>query len=81
MKDYLRSPSQDIVYWVEYVIRHNGAKHLQSPLVHLSWYQIYNVDVWLLVAAICIVLLVLFSLLIKTCVKYCWKQCFKRKID
>lgn len=33
------------VYWVEYVIRHKGAKHMQSPAVHLNFVQYYSLDV------------------------------------
>ncbi|XP_073847615.1 UDP-glycosyltransferase UGT5-like isoform X2 [Musca autumnalis] len=33
------------VYWIEYVIRHNGAKHLRSAGLDLKWYQLYLLDV------------------------------------
>ncbi|XP_073985134.1 UDP-glycosyltransferase UGT5-like [Rhodnius prolixus] len=33
------------IYWIEYVIRHNGAPHMRSVIKHLTWYQYYNLDV------------------------------------
>lgn len=39
------SALETAVYWVEYVIRHQGAPHLRSIAVDLSWYQYYLVDV------------------------------------
>ncbi|KAF5280449.1 hypothetical protein FQR65_LT03258 [Abscondita terminalis] len=34
------------VWWVEYVIRHKGAKHLKSPAVDLPLYQYYLLDIF-----------------------------------
>ncbi|XP_031331044.1 UDP-glucuronosyltransferase 2C1-like [Photinus pyralis] len=33
------------VWWVEYVLRHKGAKHLKSPFLDLPWYQYLLLDV------------------------------------
>lgn len=33
------------VWWIEYVTRHKGTKHLRSPLVDLPIYQLYYIDV------------------------------------
>ena len=40
MKDQLIDPQKEVVYWIEYIMRHNGAIHLRSPLKDLSWYVI-----------------------------------------
>lgn len=37
MRDWPRKPSEEVVYWIEYVVRHRGAKHLRSPLIDLPW--------------------------------------------
>lgn len=39
------------VWWVEYILRHKGAKHLQYDGVTLPTYQLFLVDV---IAAWCI---------------------------
>ncbi|KAG4070752.1 hypothetical protein HA402_010978 [Bradysia odoriphaga] len=44
-RDRPAHPLDTAVFWVEYVIRHNGAYHMQSPGVHLNLLQYYSVDV------------------------------------
>lgn len=45
-RDRPEHPLDKAAFWIEYVIRHNGAKHLQSPAVHLNLLQYYMVDVF-----------------------------------
>lgn len=63
-KDEPESPLDRAVWWTEYVIRHNGAKHLRSSALDLAWYQYLLLDVaaflFLLVA---ITILVLYLIL------------------
>lgn len=33
------------VFWVEYTIRHKGAKYLSSSLIDISWYKFLLLDV------------------------------------
>lgn len=33
------------VWWTEYVLRHNGAHHLRSSALELTWYQYILLDV------------------------------------
>lgn len=44
-KDRPMTPAQSVVYWAEYVLRHNGATHLKSHSLNLTWYQYYLLDV------------------------------------
>lgn len=44
-RDRPMTPRQLVRYWVDYVIRHNGAKHMQSPAVHMNWWQLNSLDV------------------------------------
>ncbi|XP_073831456.1 UDP-glycosyltransferase UGT5-like, partial [Musca autumnalis] len=37
-RDRPMTSRQLVRYWVDYVIRHNGAKHIQSPAVHMTWW-------------------------------------------
>lgn len=48
MRDQPMSPADWATYWVEYVLKHQGASHLRSPAVYIPWYQLYNADVWAL---------------------------------
>ncbi|GJQ84146.1 putative PPIases [Trypoxylus dichotomus] len=37
-------PLDTAIYWVEYVLRHNGATHMRSPSLDLQWYQLLLLD-------------------------------------
>ncbi|XP_037036898.1 UDP-glucosyltransferase 2 [Bradysia coprophila] len=43
--DQRHSPIETAIYWTEYVIRHKGAYHLQTPARHLSFLQYYLIDI------------------------------------
>ncbi len=45
MRDQKERPLDRAVYWIEYVIRHQGAQHLRSPSRHLDLYQRGLVDI------------------------------------
>ncbi|XP_037927687.1 UDP-glucosyltransferase 2 [Teleopsis dalmanni] len=45
-RDRPMSAKQSVVYWTEYVARHHGAVHMQSPLVHLNTIQYLALDVF-----------------------------------
>ncbi|XP_030763843.1 UDP-glucuronosyltransferase 2A3-like [Sitophilus oryzae] len=45
MRDRVLEPLDEAVYWVEYVIKHDGAHYLKSSFSDLAWYQLYLVDV------------------------------------
>lgn len=64
------------VYWIEYVLRHNGAKHLQSDAVHLNFFQLYSLDV-----IACILCAIFITLNVMLCVlKTVYRMCdFSRK--
>ncbi|VEN36938.1 unnamed protein product [Callosobruchus maculatus] len=47
MHDRQVPPLDEAVYWVEYIIRHHGAKHLRMWYTDMPWYQYYMVDVFL----------------------------------
>ncbi|XP_055638321.1 UDP-glycosyltransferase UGT5-like isoform X2 [Toxorhynchites rutilus septentrionalis] len=45
-RDNLVPPMEEAMYWIEYVIRHKGAKHLKSVSVDLNWLQYLMLDVF-----------------------------------
>nr|QIK00369.1 UDP-glycosyltransferase [Xylotrechus quadripes] len=59
MKDREVTPLQTAVYWVEYVIRHNGAEHLRVAYLDLAWYQFYLLDVITFIAVVLFIALIL----------------------
>ena len=49
MRDQMESPLDRAVYWIEYVIRHDGAPHLRTASHKLSFIQRNLFDVLMLV--------------------------------
>uniref|UniRef100_A0A8D8CYC2 UDP-glucuronosyltransferase n=2 Tax=Culex pipiens TaxID=7175 RepID=A0A8D8CYC2_CULPI len=43
-RDNPTDPLQESVFWIEYVIRHRGAKHLKSAAVRMPWYRYLLLD-------------------------------------
>ncbi|XP_055920769.1 UDP-glycosyltransferase UGT5-like [Eupeodes corollae] len=44
-RDRPMSPRQTAMFWIEYVLRHKGAYHMQSPAIHLNVFQYLSLDV------------------------------------
>lgn len=44
-RDRPQKPMETAIFWVEYVIRHRGAKHMQANSVHLNALQLSSLDV------------------------------------
>ena len=44
LKDRPRTPLQEACDWIEYVLRHGGAKHLRPQVFYIPWYQYYLFD-------------------------------------
>lgn len=61
-RDRPLSARENVVFWVEYVLRHHGAAHMQSPLVHMNFIESMNFDVYALILAIFYVLYRIFRL-------------------
>lgn len=49
LRDQPQKALDTATYWIEYVIRHRGAAHLQSPLVKQNAFIRNSFDVYLLV--------------------------------
>jgi glucuronosyltransferase len=69
------TPRENAVYWIEYVIRHHGAPHMQYIAVHQNFWQRTSLDVIAFLAVIVIILLKV----LKIVVKRAFKKCFGRK--
>lgn len=46
--DNLVHPMDEAIFWIEYVIRAKGAKHLKSNAVNMSWFSYLLLDIFLL---------------------------------
>ncbi|XP_046388695.1 UDP-glycosyltransferase UGT5-like [Ischnura elegans] len=59
LKDKFWDPVELGVYYIEYVIRHQGAPHLRPTASELSWFQLYHIDVFLVMFGLIVALLML----------------------
>ncbi|XP_022114691.2 UDP-glucosyltransferase 2 [Pieris rapae] len=73
LRDQKESPLERAIYWTEYVIRHKGAYHLQSPAKDLNFIQYYCLDILFIFIAF-----VIFSSLI---ISYILRAGFKKLAD
>ncbi|XP_059470072.1 UDP-glucosyltransferase 2-like [Neocloeon triangulifer] len=70
--DQPKGPLERAVFWIEYVIRHNGAHHLRSAALDLSCMQLALLDVYAFI-------LVIFAITLAIPVLICKKLCCKSK--
>ncbi|XP_055313328.1 UDP-glucosyltransferase 2-like [Sitodiplosis mosellana] len=69
-RDRPMSPLQTAVYWIEYVIRYDGAKHMQSSAVHLNFIQKNSLDVIFLFVVVFYILFKILAKLVSLVIKY-----------
>lgn len=67
--DKPKSSLDTAIYWIEYVIRHKGAHHLKPLTVHMSWYELFSIDVITVYSAVFIIGLYLIVKLVSFFVK------------
>lgn len=70
MRDQPMKPMDKALYWVEYVLKYNGASHYRSSALDLTWYQYLMIDVF----AFEILLIYTIYFTIKTFFKLLFKQ-------
>ncbi|XP_078233801.1 UDP-glucuronosyltransferase 2C1 isoform X3 [Pogona vitticeps] len=64
-------PLDRAVFWIEFVMRHKGAKHLRVAAHDLTWYQYHSLDV----IAFLIVCVALFVFIVVKCCTFCCRKC------
>ncbi len=65
-------PLDEAVFWIEFVMRNKGAKHLRVEAHNLTWYQYHCLDVIAFLIAILTVVLYTFFKMCKFIIKRCW---------
>ena len=76
IKDRERTPLQETGDWIEYVLRHGGARHLRAQVFNIPWYQYYLLDV----VAFLVAMITLAVMVIRlTCSCICRLCCKKDK--
>ncbi|XP_071453496.1 UDP-glucosyltransferase 2-like [Hetaerina americana] len=82
LRDKFWDPVELGVYYVEYIIRHKGAPHLQAAATNLKWFQLYQIDVILVILALLLSIMMLIASVLRNitaCVFYDRKKSKKVK--
>ncbi|XP_045463151.1 UDP-glycosyltransferase UGT5-like isoform X2 [Harmonia axyridis] len=66
MNDVPMKGIEKAVWWIEYVIRHKGAKHLRSSSMDIPWYQYLLLDVMAVILSVLILAIFIIYLLVKS---------------
>ncbi|XP_030625691.1 UDP-glucuronosyltransferase 2A2 isoform X2 [Chanos chanos] len=76
------SPRDEAVFWIEFVMRHKGARHLRAVAYNLTWYQYHSLDVFAFLLATGALALFIAYKIAKFCIiKCCFRSHYKRKND
>jgi glucuronosyltransferase len=71
-RDQQTQPLDRAVYWVEYVLRHQGAVHLRSAARDLNYIQYFSIDVMAALLVISLVALTMNVIIIKALLRKCF---------
>jgi len=76
-------PLDKAVYWIEYVIRHNGAHHLKTAGNQLNWIQFLSIDVMLVILITIYLFLIITFYIMKIMCKWfiSYRQCHTETND
>ncbi|KAH8263754.1 hypothetical protein KR044_013418 [Drosophila immigrans] len=78
-RDRPMTARETAIFWTNYVLRHHGAAHMQSPLVHMNAIESNNLDIYVLLAvALGIVLAINIALFKCVCRKCFGRKCAKK---
>ncbi|KAK4878164.1 hypothetical protein RN001_010670 [Aquatica leii] len=80
LSDLPLSGLEKVIWWIEYVLRHKGAKHLKSPAVDLPLYQYYLLDVFGFVFLVLLIGLIMIYKIIKFLIVNIFKKNKKIKV-
>ncbi|KAH8246347.1 hypothetical protein KR038_001236 [Drosophila bunnanda] len=74
---------ESVIYWTEYVLRHQGAYHLQSPLIHMDFVARNNIDVYgavvFLLLVSCLLLFFIFRWIVRKVLGVVLRQNYRQK--
>lgn len=80
MHDRRNEPIDDADYWIQYVIRHNGAPHLRVAGLELPWYQYLSLDVYLFIFVVILLVLYVSHVFVKMLLSKFCKTKDKKKV-
>ncbi|KAB0792798.1 hypothetical protein PPYR_14757 [Photinus pyralis] len=76
-KDQPMTGLERAVWWIEYVLRHRGAKHLRSPAANVPFYQYYLLDVFSLLVLFLVAPMFVLVCITRTILHFLFHGCAK----
>lgn len=80
-EDKPRNHLENVIWWIEFVIRHKGASHLHTSIAHDPWYQRYDIDIIAILSIAIFVILVCTLVLIYKLLQIIFNRNTKKQID
>ncbi|XP_041075920.1 2-hydroxyacylsphingosine 1-beta-galactosyltransferase-like [Polyodon spathula] len=80
-KDQPDHPVSRTVYWINYILRHNGAKHLRSAVHSIPCYQYFLLDVALVMLVGTLIILYTLSRIVKLIAASVWSSSVQSKAN
>ena len=74
LKDRRQTSLQEIIDWIEYVLRHGGARHLRAEVFNIPWYQYYLLDVMVFLVAIVTLVVTVIRLICRCLCRVCCRK-------
>ena len=85
LNDKLVAPKDEFLYWVKYVIRHKGAKHLLNTYAHdMSFVEFWSLDVYFVLIfpfAVIIMLMIFLCFIVLKTIWFLKNKVAKQKIN
>lgn len=72
------TPTEEASDWIEYGLHNNAGLHLRSQADNLSFFQLYLLDVLLLISVVILCLIILLFCCLKYCLMHMAQMCFKK---
>ena len=72
------TPTEEACDWIEYGLFNNAGLHLRSQADNLSFFQLYLLDVLLLIGVVILCLIILLYSCLKYCLLHVAHMCFKK---
>ncbi|XP_050522153.1 UDP-glucosyltransferase 2-like [Daktulosphaira vitifoliae] len=81
-KDRPLNPTETVIYWTEYIIKHKGARHLQTAAIDMPWWKYFLIDtISFIVLFVCLVLYLIYVVLKSMYRFFTKKVILKNKIN
>lgn len=68
-RDRPKKPLETAMYWVDHVLKHKGNISLKSDSVTYKWYELYSLDVIIILVVIIYIVLKIFGFILRR-IKY-----------